>query len=295
MVRTTPTNDDIASALNRIADLLEFQDANPFRVRAYRNAAGTVQSSQKSVAGLLQDGNSAALEKLPNIGQSIARLIAEYVSTGRLTTLERLQGEVSPEFLFTKVPGVGAELARRIVNQLDIHTLEELELAAYDGRLRKVEGFGPRRIAAVRSSLAGMLNRSAQRKKVQRVKSDTDQDEERPSVKDLLEIDAEYRRRSEAGELPKIAPRRFNPEKEAWLPILHTECGSDWNCTVLYSNTERAHELEKTHDWVVIYFERNGDEHQNTIVTETSGPLKGKRVVRGREAECEQYYAAQTN
>jgi putative hydrolase len=138
------------------------------------------------------------------------------------------------------------------------------------------------------------LNRSAQRRKKQRVGPDTNQDEERPSVKELLEIDAEYRRRAKAGDLPQIAPRRFNPQKEAWLPILHTECGEAWNCTVLYSNTERAHELDKTHDWVVIYFERNGDEHQNTVVTETSGELKGKRVVRGREEECKEYYAART-
>jgi hypothetical protein len=63
-----------------------------------------------------------------------------------------------------------------------------------------------------------------------------------------------------------------------------------WDLTVIYSNTARAHALDKTHDWVVIYYDREGVEGQATVVTETSGRLKGKRVVRGREAECAHYY-----
>jgi hypothetical protein len=60
--------------------------------------------------------------------------------------------------------------------------------------------------------------------------------------------------------------------------------------TVLFSNTARAHELGKTHDWVVIYYQKDGPEAQCTVVTETRGPLKGKRVIRGRERECRQFY-----
>jgi putative hydrolase len=86
--------------------------------------------------------------------------------------------------------------------------------------------------------------------------------------------------------LPKIAPRRFNPSGEAWLPILHTERG-EWHFTALFSNTARAHELGRNRDWVVIYFhEDSGPEGQRTVVTETRGPAAGQRVVRGREAEC---------
>jgi len=90
-------------------------------------------------------------------------------------------------------------------------------------------------------------------------------------------------------ELRKIAPKRFNPEGEAWLPIMHAE-REGWNFTALFSNTARAHELGTTHDWVVIYYERDGYEDQATVVTAKSGPLKGKRVVRGRETECQRYY-----
>lgn len=105
----------------------------------------------------------------------------------------------------------------------------------------------------------------------------------------ILEIDAEYRRKAEAGELRKIAPWRFNPSGEAWLPILNAE-RQGWSFMALFSNTARAHELGKTNDWVVVYYEREGEEKQNTVLTETGGPLEGKRVVRGREAECQEFY-----
>jgi hypothetical protein len=85
--------------------------------------------------------------------------------------------------------------------------------------------------------------------------------------------------------LPTIAPRRFNPGGEAWLPVLHTRRG-DWHFTALYSNTARAHELGHTHDWVVIYGEdAQHAERQYTVVTSTHGLRAGQRVVRGREAD----------
>jgi hypothetical protein len=108
----------------------------------------------------------------------------------------------------------------------------------------------------------------------------------------LLEVDREYRERAVAGNLRKIAPRRFNPTGEAWLPILHTQ-RDDWHFTALFSNTARAHELAKTDDWVVFYFHTDqGPEAQRTVVTETYGPMAGRRVVRGREGECAELYAA---
>jgi hypothetical protein len=112
-----------------------------------------------------------------------------------------------------------------------------------------------------------------------------------PAVAELLEIDREYRRKAAAGALTVVAPRRCNPERRAWLPILHTERG-DRHYSVLFSNTERAHELGRTHDWVVIFVDDGVCERQATIVTEWRGVLAGRRVVRGHEAECRAYYAA---
>jgi putative hydrolase len=100
----------------------------------------------------------------------------------------------------------------------------------------------------------------------------------------LLDVDREYREK--AARLPRIAPRRFNPSGERWLPVLHTERGG-WRFTALHSNTALAHHLGRTRDWVVVYFHADHEpEGQHTVVTETRGPLAGRRVVRGREAEC---------
>ena len=281
-----PSNADIAAVLERIADLLEAQDANTFRVQAYRKGAQSVRAAEEPVARLARE-DGAALRQLPNIGSGLAATIVEYVNGGRSGILERLQGQVAPEAIFTRVPGVGEELARRIVDELDIHTLPELERAAHDGRLEAVAGFGPRRVRAVRMGLAGMLSQSAQRRS--RAAVEGEGEPEQPPLALLLDVDADYRRRADAGELKQIAPRRFNPEGEAWLPIMHSE-REGWDFTALYSNTARAHELGTTHDWVVIYYDRDGREGQSTVVTETSGPLEGKRVVRGREGESRRYY-----
>ena len=82
-----------------------------------------------------------------------------------------------------------------------------------------------------------------------------------------------------------IAPRRFNPKGEAWLPVLHAQRG-DWHFTVLYSNTARAHELGRVRDWVVVYADGPGHaERQYTVVTPQGGRWVGQRVVRGRERE----------
>ena len=104
-------------------------------------------------------------------------------------------------------------------------------------------------------------------------------------------MDREYRERAVAGDLIKIAPKRFNPKGEAWLPLLHTVRGA-WHFTALYSNTARAHQLRRITDWVIIYFHKDGEpEGQRTVVTETRGEAAGRRIVRGREAECLRNYA----
>ncbi len=295
-----PGNEEIAAALERVADLLEVQRASGWRVRAYRSAAASVRQAAERLSLVAEREGREGLERLPAVGRSIAALILELSLTGRLGLLDRLEGQVSPEDLLTSVPGIGEELARRLHHELGVETLEELEVAAHDGRLAGVRGFGPRRVEALRHALAGLLGRSA-RRRARRQRwleapppADLGPPEpvaERPSLAALLEVDAEYRRRAEAGELHRIAPRRFNPEGRAWLPVLHAE-REGFALTALYSNTARAHELGATRDWVVIYSERDGEEGQCTVVTERRGPLAGRRVVRGREAECAVRYRA---
>jgi hypothetical protein len=201
--------------------------------------------------------------------------------TGRWNQLERLRGSLDAERLFQAIPGVGPGLARRIHEALHVDTLEALEVAAHDGRLAAVPAIGPRRAAVLRAGLAGMLGRTRLRPR---------EPVEEPPVATLLDVDRQYRDAAAAGRLPRIAPRRFNPEGRAWLPVLHAERGP-WQFTVLFSNTARAHELAKTQDWVVVYFHTDTrPEGQRTVVTETFGRLAGRRVVRGREGECRAAY-----
>lgn len=270
-------NRAIAEKLQEIADLLEQQNANPFRVNAYRRAAQTVSTHEEELSLLAEREGIEGLDQLPAIGRSIALAIQEMLRTGRWMQLERLRGSLDPEQVFQSIPGIGPGLARRIHDSLEVDTLAELELAAHDGRLEKVQGVGTRRARMITAALAHMLQRRPAR---------TRRPANEPGVELLLDVDREYREQAAKGKLRKIAPQRFNPAGEAWLPILHTQ-RQDWHFTALFSNTARAHELGKTDDWVVLYFHTDhGSEAQCTLVTETSGPMEGQRVVRGREVEC---------
>lgn len=272
----------IANWLREAGDLLEGQGASPYRINAYRRAADRIADLDRPLAKIFSAEGLRGLVALPDIGNGIARAIAEMLETGRWSLLERLRGSLEPEQLLRSLPGVGPELARRIHDTLDVDSLEALELAVYDGRIEKVPGIGPRRAEALRAALDARLTRRLRRRSA---------GHDSPSVAMILDVDAEYRARSERGQLRRIAPRRFNPGGEAWLPVLHTD-RDPWHFTALFSNTARAHHLGRTHDWVVIYF-YDGDhlhEGQHTVVTEHRGLLTGRRVVRGRETECRAHY-----
>ncbi len=281
-----PINQQVADRLREMADLLEQQGANYFRISAYRRAADTVSRLDGDLRLLVADRGLAGLKALPTVGQGIAAAILEIVKTGRWSQLERLRGSLDPARLFQSIPGVSGILAKRLHDTLHVDTLEALEAAAHDGRLRAVKGIGPRRAQALRSALANMLGRIRSRPKGTEAQN--------PGVGLLLDIDQEYLEKARAGKLPLISPKRFNPTGQASLPILHAERDS-WHFTALYSNSPRAHELGRTRDWVVVYYyDSHHREDQDTVVTETQGTLIGKRVVRGREAECLKHYAQQT-
>jgi hypothetical protein len=275
----------IAERLRQAAEILQAQGANPFKVAAYRKAAETIANSSEDLRDILERQGRAGLAALPSIGHGIAAAIAEMLETRRWAQLERLRGSLDPASLFRTVPGIGPELALRIHDTLGVETLEALEVASHDGRLDRVPGMGSRRAAMVRAALAEILGRPRPEPRLIAA-SDVE-----PPVEVLLDVDREYREAAAARRLRTIAPRRFNPEGESWLPVLHSRRGL-WNFTALFSNTARAHELGRTHDWVVLYFDNDHHgERQRTIVSEQRGPLKGRRVVRGREAECEAYYS----
>lgn len=273
-----PQNSMIAARLDEVATLLEQQDSNPFRVNAYRQAAETVRRLKRPVREILEEEGIEGLMKLRGIGENLSRSIRMLATTGELPLLERLRGESDPERLFMTLPGVGEKLARRLIEELGIDSLEDLEAAAHDGRLANLPGIGEKRVSGIRDVLARRLGRVP-----------STRGRRQPPIEDLLEVDREYREKAKAGKLRKIAPRRFNPKGEAWLPVLHTRRGTR-EYTALFSNTARAHELGMTGDWVVIYCDDGSRELTYTVVTEQRGELQGKRVVRGREEESAAYY-----
>jgi hypothetical protein len=279
------TNRLIAESLDRVADLLEEKGApgDVHRVRSWRLGAQAVREHPEEMADVFRWRGRAGLEALPHVGTHLSAVIIELLRTGRSAALDRLRGETSPADRFARLPGIGPELGARIHQELGIETLEELEQAAHDGSLATVSGFGERRVASIRDILATRLSRRPHR-------AVAEEPSQPPPVALLLAIDRAYRKRAAAGELHKIAPRRFNPGGEAWLPVLR-EARDGWSFTALFSNTALAHRLGKTNDWVVVYSHQPGrDERRATIVTETLGALKGRRVVRGRERECAEHY-----
>ena len=134
-------NLDIARELDTLADLLEIQGANPFRIRAYRNAVNTVRSSSRSLAAMVAAGED--LTELPDIGDNVGAHIVELLETGRITRLE----EVAAEFPRTlaelvRLEGLGPKKVRKLFEELGVRTVEDLESALREGKVQTLEGFG---------------------------------------------------------------------------------------------------------------------------------------------------------
>ncbi len=270
-------NATIAQRLLNYANVLEADEDNLFRARAYRRAAETVLRLNEPVADLLAREGRRGLEALPGIGSHLSLTIDSLVRTGELRTVRGASGHVDPRRLFSTLPGIGPFLARTIHEDLGIRTLEDLEVATHDGRLARA-GVGPKRLRGISDALAIRLARSRFPEPVRG----------EPQVAALLTIDQEYRDRADM-DLPTIAPRRFNPYNEPWLPLYQAD-REGWRLRAMFSNTALAHRLGQTRDWVVIAFNDGVNAGQRTVVTETRGDLRGRRVVRGRERECREHY-----
>ena len=285
-------NGEVADRLEEIAALLEAQAANTFRVRAYRNAADNLRRLDRPLEEILDNEGVAGLIRLPGIGRSLAHSIEHLVHAGHLALLDRLRGEDVAERLFATVPNIGPGMAKRIHEQLGIESLAELEVAANDGRLATVPGMGKKRLRGVRESLAGRFRRRPVPSGPPHTPTADVPLDDTPTVAELLEIDRQYRYMAQLDRLPRIAPRRFNPTGQAWLPIMHSQRG-ERHYTALFSNTARAHELGTTHDWVVIYRDDHEGHGQWTAITASYGALSGQRIIRGREEDCRRYYEQQ--
>ena len=135
------SNADIAAVFNEIADILEIEGANPYRVRAYRNGARTVETFGGDVAGILQSGRE--LQKLPGIGADLLGKIHEIVDTGTCKLLGRLHKEVPQAIVdLLAIAGLGPKRVRLLYHDLGVETVEQVAAAARTGRIRHLHGFG---------------------------------------------------------------------------------------------------------------------------------------------------------
>jgi DNA polymerase (family 10) len=134
-------NSDIAEIFNKMADLLDIEGDNQFRVRAYRNAARTIGGLSRSAADMVVRGED--LTALPGIGKDLAGKIKEIVETGDLGALQKLERRTPSELSsLMKIAGLGPKRVKVLYQELGITTLEGLKKAAESGKIRELEGFG---------------------------------------------------------------------------------------------------------------------------------------------------------
>jgi DNA polymerase (family 10) len=152
-------NADIARVFDEIADLLEIQEANPFRVRAYRNAARTVENLSLDLAATV--GGGKLLPKLPGIGADLAGKIGEIAATGRCSLLERLRKEMPAGVTeLLRVPGLGPKRVKALYQELEVKTLPQLLAAAEAGRIRELRGFGQARETQIADAVKRRLSKA---------------------------------------------------------------------------------------------------------------------------------------
>lgn len=219
------TNDQIAAVFSELADLLEIQEANPFRVRAYRGAARTISSTSESMAAMLEAGKD--LTQFSGIGKDIARQIAEVAETGHHETLTELRTEVPPGVVdMLRIPGVGPKKVSVFFNKLNLQSMDELKAAAQAGELSALKGFGKK----TEQSILENIDRAAEAGK--RISIAAAREAAEAVVGDLLKLD-EVEQASVAGSC------RRRKESCGDLDILATS-----------SNAEAAMDLLASHSLV---------------------------------------------
>jgi DNA polymerase (family 10) len=145
-------NEDIAAVFDEVADLLEIEGDNPFRIRAYRNGARALRELGREVRTLTDQG--ADLTKLAGIGKNLAAKIHEIIDTGHCSTLDKLRKQLPADLThLLKLPGLGPKRVHALYHELDIHTHEQLERAARDGLIRQLPGFGEKTEARILEAL----------------------------------------------------------------------------------------------------------------------------------------------
>ncbi len=155
------SNAELAMIFENMAHMLEILQQNPYRVQAYRNAAGTLRELPEPIEDLHQRGE---LVTLPGFGEALRAKIAEYLLTGRISAYEKLKDQIPVGLVeIMQIPGVGPQRARQLWDELFITSLDELEVAARFGEIRRLKGFGPRLEARILEQVSALKHRRSGR------------------------------------------------------------------------------------------------------------------------------------
>ena len=134
-------NLDVTRTLTELADLLEIQGASPFRIRAYRNAVNTVNSLSRPLKDMVAAGED--LTELPGVGKSVAKYIGEFLDTGSISRLDEVAAEFPRSLVqLMRLDGVGPKKAKKLFEELNVRTVDDLAEAIENGRVQKMDGFG---------------------------------------------------------------------------------------------------------------------------------------------------------
>lgn len=152
-------NAEVARVLRQIADMLEFQNENPFKFRSYQMASETIGSMGTPITDISARGGSSELQKIPGIGKTISAQIVEIIETGKSSYFEEITKETPPTVLdLRRVSGIGLKTAQLLYRDLGVKSLDELKVFAEGGGLASVPGLGEKTIARITKSLERLLD-----------------------------------------------------------------------------------------------------------------------------------------
>ncbi len=213
-------NNDIADVFDEIADFLEIEGENPFRIRAYRNAAGTVRGLGDELKDMVAD--NADLTELAGIGKELAAKIREILETGTAKALSKLQARIPRTVLeILRLPNLGPRRVRVLYRDLKIETLQQLSQAARKGHIRALDGFGEKIENAILEAIEAQAQKE-KRFKIAEAKPYVDSLIEYlqkvPGVKDVVAAGSYRRSRETVGDLDiLVAARKGSPVMDRFL------------------------------------------------------------------------------
>ena len=154
MSKPEPGNPEIAAIFHRIANLMEFRDDNPFKIRSYRTAAEVIEETTTPLARMVAKGGVARLRELPGVGEAISKKIIEILETGTCQLYEELKAEIPETVLdLSRVEGIGPKTAQLLYHQFQLTNLDDFAKFVAGGGLDSVPRLGEKAQARIRASL----------------------------------------------------------------------------------------------------------------------------------------------